>query len=202
MRSWDLLHEFSTAPINCSSRAGVAGMRIAPEARACGGTNEIGAGVRQTAAAATPCCRRETRRRYSAASFGGHAEMRSSLGRRGIVAFALALLSFGFAGHAAAHALLVEAIPAEAASLDASPPQLVLRFNSRIEHKLSRAALLLGENGDPQPLTLDVDAPPDRLIAALPPALAPGSYVVDWQVLSVDGHRVAGRLHFQVRGPG
>jgi methionine-rich copper-binding protein CopC len=132
--------------------------------------------------------------------------MRSSHGRRRNVAraaagFALALLCFGFAERAAAHALLVEAIPAEAATLATSPPQLVLRFNSRIEHKLSRAALIAGENGAPQPLVVDADTAPDRLVATLP-ALAPGSYVVDWQVLSVDGHRVAGKLHFQVRGPG
>ena len=127
------------------------------------------------------------------------------LGRRGVarasIALGLALLGLGLAGRAGAHALLVESVPAEAATLDASPPQLVLRFNSRIEHKLSRAALLRGENGEPQALALDADAPPDRLTAALP-ALAPGSYVVDWQVLSVDGHRVAGKLRFQVRGPG
>lgn len=132
--------------------------------------------------------------------------MGSSLGHRRFVAhacvgLAFALLSIGLAADARAHALLVEAIPAEAATLEAAPPNLVLRFNSRIEHKLSRAALLQGEDGAPQPLAIDATATPDRLIAALP-ALAPGSYVVDWQVLSVDGHRVAGKLRFQIRGPG
>jgi len=132
--------------------------------------------------------------------------MESGLGRRRIVGrasagLAFAILLIGFAEHAAAHALLVEAIPAEAATLETSPPQLVLRFNSRIEHKLSRAALIFGEDGPPQPLTLDAATTPDRLTATLP-ALAPGSYVVDWQVLSVDGHRVAGKLRFRVRGPG
>ena len=126
---------------------------------------------------------------------------RRRIARRASAALAFALLWLCHAERATAHALLVEAIPAEAATLETSPPQLVLRFNSRIEHKLSRAALIRGENGEPQALALDADAPPDRLIAAMP-ALAPGSYVVDWQVLSVDGHRVAGKLHFQVRGPG
>jgi hypothetical protein len=132
--------------------------------------------------------------------------MGSWFGRRRIVAraatgFAIAVLLIGFAQQAAAHALLVEAIPAEAATLESSPPQLMLRFNSRIEHKLSRAALMLGEGGEPQPLTVDAATTPDRLIAPLP-ALAPGSYVVDWQVLSVDGHRAAGKLRFRIRGPG
>jgi len=132
--------------------------------------------------------------------------MTASLERRWIRerafgALAIAIALFGAAEHAAAHALLVEAIPAEAATLETSPPQLVLRFNSRIEHKLSRATLSLGEDGEPRALTVDAGAAPDRFVATLPP-LAPGSYVVDWQVLSVDGHRVAGKLRFQIRGPG
>ncbi len=132
--------------------------------------------------------------------------MESRLGRRRIAGrvatgLASAVLLIVLAEHAAAHALLVEAIPAEAATLETSPPQLVLRFNSRIEHKLSRAALISGDDGAPQSLTVDAATTPDRLTATLP-ALAPGAYIVDWQVLSVDGHRVAGKLHFQVRGPG
>ena len=65
--------------------------------------------------------------------------MTSRLGRRRIrngaaAALAIAIALFGVAEHAAAHALLVEAIPAEAATLETAPPQLVLRFNSRIDH--------------------------------------------------------------------
>jgi methionine-rich copper-binding protein CopC len=132
--------------------------------------------------------------------------MGSWLGRRRIVGrastgFAIAVFLIGLAQQAAAHALLVEAIPAEAAILESSPPQLVLRFNSRIEHKLSRAALMLEAGGEAQYLTFAAAAAPDRLIATLP-VLAPGSYVVDWQVLSVDGHRAAGKLRFRIRGPG
>jgi len=113
---------------------------------------------------------------------------------------ASALAALAVPAPAGAHALLVESLPAEAAVLPAAPTQLVLRFNSRIEHKLSQAALIDGA-GARRPLAMEADAPPDRLIAALP-ALAPGSYTVDWQVLSVDGHRVAGQLHFSVASPG
>jgi methionine-rich copper-binding protein CopC len=120
---------------------------------------------------------------------------------RAVVALAIAIALCGVAERAAAHALLVESIPAVAATLEAAPPQLVLRFNSRIEHKLSRATLSLDDGGEPRALAVDAGAAPDRFVATLPP-LAPGSYVVDWQVLSVDGHRVAGKLRFQIRGPG
>jgi len=114
-------------------------------------------------------------------------------------ALAVAFALLALATDAGAHAILVEAVPADGARLSAPPPELVLRFNSRIEHKLSQAALV-GDGGTRSALALDADAPPDRLRAALP-VLAPGSYTVEWQVLSVDGHRVAGRLGFTVLGP-
>ena len=119
---------------------------------------------------------------------------------RGGVTGLLAALALALPVPAGAHALLVEALPTEAAALPVAPAQLVLRFNSRIEHRLCQAALVDGA-GTRRPLAVEADAPPDRLIAALP-VLAPGSYTVDWQVLSVDGHRVAGQLHFSVAQPG
>jgi methionine-rich copper-binding protein CopC len=126
-----------------------------------------------------------------------------SPGSGGVARLALGVLAVlgalcAAAPRAGAHAILVEATPADAARLSEAPAQLVLRFNSRIEHKLSRATLVAGEQR--RPLTPDADAPPDRLIAPLP-ALGPGSYTVEWQVLSVDGHRVAGKLGFTVAGP-
>ena len=46
-------------------------------------------------------------------------------------------------------------------------------------------------------LALRPGASPDRLAAALPP-LAPGTYHVEWRVLSADGHVVSGRYTFHV----
>jgi methionine-rich copper-binding protein CopC len=47
-------------------------------------------------------------------------------------------------------------------------------------------------------LVLKADAgSADRLVAALPP-LTPGTWRVEWQVLSTDGHVVAGRFEFKV----
>jgi len=117
--------------------------------------------------------------------------------RRPLRAFAVALGLLVPAAGASAHALLLESEPGDAAQLAAAPPQLVLRFNSRIEHKLSRVTLV--DASGRRALALDAEAPPDRLVAALP-SLAPGSYTVEWQVLSVDGHRVAGTLGFTIVG--
>jgi len=121
---------------------------------------------------------------------------RRSAGRP-LRALAVALGLLAPAAGAGAHALLLEALPADSARLAAAPPQLVLRFNSRIEHKLSRVTLV--DASGRRALALDAEAPPDRLVAALP-SLAPGTYTVEWQVLSVDGHRVAGTLGFTIVG--
>jgi methionine-rich copper-binding protein CopC len=73
----------------------------------------------------------------------------------------------------------------------------MLRFNNRIEKPLSRVRLVDGR-GSALPLVLAAEATSaDRLTATLP-ALAPGRWRVEWQVLSTDGHVVSGRFEFQI----
>jgi methionine-rich copper-binding protein CopC len=110
----------------------------------------------------------------------------------GLLAAALGLVA---AGVTDAHSLLLESTPPAGATLAASPPELRLRFNNRIEKSLSRVRLVDGHGGG-QPLVLTVaGGPADRLIAPVPP-LAPGRWRVEWQVLSTDGHVVSGRFEF------
>jgi methionine-rich copper-binding protein CopC len=107
----------------------------------------------------------------------------------------LALLAVSPAG---AHSLLVESAPAANATLTTPPRELVLRFNNRIERSLSRVRLV-DEHGATRALAISVaDGGADRLTAAVPAALAPGRWRVEWQVLSVDGHVVTGRFEFRV----
>jgi methionine-rich copper-binding protein CopC len=95
-----------------------------------------------------------------------------------------------------AHSLLIESAPPAGSSVQA-PPHLVLRFNNRIEKGLSRLRLVDG-TGVAHPLTVATgEGDVDRLTAGLP-SLAPGPYRVEWQVLSADGHVVAGRFTFTV----
>jgi copper resistance protein C len=100
------------------------------------------------------------------------------------------------AGIAAAHSLLLESTPAAGAVLAAAPAGLVLRFNNRIEKSLSRVRLV-DEAGAARPIALGAGAPADRLTGALP-ALGPGRWRVEWQVLSTDGHVVSGRFDFRI----
>jgi copper resistance protein C len=97
---------------------------------------------------------------------------------------------------ALAHSLLLESAPAAGATLTSAPSTLMLRFNNRIEKPLSRVRLV-DAAGAKQALTLSPDGGADRLVATVPP-LQPGTWRVEWQVLSTDGHVVAGRFQFTV----
>ncbi len=98
----------------------------------------------------------------------------------------------------AAHSLLVESTPAANATLSALPRALVLRFNNRIEKKLSKVRLV-GAQGERLDVPVAVDGRADTLIGVLP-ALAPGAWRLEWQVLSTDGHVVTGAFSFRL-GP-
>jgi copper resistance protein C len=100
------------------------------------------------------------------------------------------------AGRALAHPLLLESSPAADAVVPASPARVTLRFNNRIETRLSRVRLV-DERGQRHPLTILPGETPDRLVAEAP-ALPAGRYRVEWQVLSADGHVVGGRFAFRV----
>ena len=110
---------------------------------------------------------------------------------------AAGVLVMALAGSVVAHSLLLESSPAAGVTLTDSPPQISLRFNNRIEKKLSTIRVL-DERGASRPVTVLVaDGPAERLTAALPP-LAIGSWRVEWQVLSTDGHIVRGSFSFRI----
>lgn len=96
-----------------------------------------------------------------------------------------------------AHSLLLESSPAAGATLNEGPPRISLRFNNRIEKKLSTIRVL-DEHGAPRPVTMLIsDGAADRLSATVP-ALTPGAWRVEWQVLSTDGHIVSGNFSFRI----
>jgi methionine-rich copper-binding protein CopC len=95
-----------------------------------------------------------------------------------------------------AHAILLESVPPAEASVPA-PPRLVLKFNSRIEARLSSVTLI----GGPRNTRVRLPSPraphTDTLIYALP-VLSPGQYRAEWKALSVDGHVTDGVVRFTV----
>ena len=117
------------------------------------------------------------------------------------------LVALGGAGLLFAHSRLLRSAPREKAELSAPPKQIELWFDELLDRAFNRvevfpAAELRSKNrpnltvGQPK---LD---PEDRthLIANLAP-LSPGDYMVEWQVLSRDGHSVRGRFAFRILAP-
>ncbi len=100
-------------------------------------------------------------------------------------------------GWAAAHAILMESQPAAQATVPPGLCEIRLRFNSRIDHARSRLALRTGQAESA--LTLDPTSPADVLATST--TLAPGTYVLRWQVLAVDGHITRGDVPLTVLIP-
>jgi copper transport protein len=106
-----------------------------------------------------------------------------------------------------AHARLVRAEPKSAAELSAAPKRIELWFNELLEDgfntvKIFPAADLVAEKqrnfakGKPQ-----VDAKDRTHIIVDLTSMPPGEYIVEWRVLSRDGHSAPGRSTFRVRTP-
>ncbi len=100
---------------------------------------------------------------------------------------------------AAAHALVMSSTPEPGARLATAPAQVVLRFNSRIDHARSRLTLF-GPDNHPVPLPLAPPTDPALVQAPLPAGLAPGGWRLRWQVLAVDGHITRGDIFFTLAG--
>jgi hypothetical protein len=103
---------------------------------------------------------------------------------------------------ALAHARLVQAEPAEGATLTESPDQVELRFSEPVDAEFSPL-----EVRDSEGNRVDEDdarvAPDDaRVVLAGLQELSEGIYEVQWRVTSIDGHVVEGRYEFAVTGAG
>jgi methionine-rich copper-binding protein CopC len=97
-------------------------------------------------------------------------------------------------GTASAHAILKESTPPDRGSIAPGERTVTMRYNSRIDHARSR--LTLDGTNAQMVLPLDQDSPADALVTKV--NLTPGSYVVHWQVLAIDGHLTRGDVHFTV----
>lgn len=125
---------------------------------------------------------------------------------KALFAAALAALSFGVSVPALAHPKLVSSSPAASATI-AATNRLTITFSERLMPQLSGLDLAMTgmpgmANHAPMKITgvrTTVGEDGKTLIAALPRPLATGTYKVDWHVVSVDTHRIAGSLTFTVR---
>lgn len=106
---------------------------------------------------------------------------------------------------AVAHAKMLRSTPGDGEVLR-QPSQVELWFNELLDAKFNSIAVFPADQLNVKPradLTkgeAQVD-PKDRthLVVPLKP-LPPGSYTVEWRVLSLDGHSAPGRFEFRVLG--
>ncbi|EED4850894.1 CopC domain-containing protein YobA [Salmonella enterica subsp. arizonae] len=113
----------------------------------------------------------------------------------------LLLLASAFATPAAwAHAHLTHQYPAANAAVTAAPQALTLNFSEGIEPGFSGATITgpQQESIKTRPAKRN-EHDKTQLIIPLEQPLKPGAYMVDWHVVSVDGHKTTGKYTFSVK---
>ena len=94
------------------------------------------------------------------------------------------------------HAILRSSVPASNEIVHGRTVHVRLQFSSRIDGKRSRLILSVPGGGE-RDLKVDQSSP-DSVTSDVAP-LAPGQYVLLWQVLAADGHITRGELPFRTQ---
>ena len=108
------------------------------------------------------------------------------------IGLSLVIVLLGQAGHALAHAIVIDSTPKAGSQLMAGPFEIAIRFNSRIDVSRSSLVILDAERRS-TPLTVRPTNEPD-LLQGMGPPLPPGQYRIRWQVLALDGHITRGDI--------
>ncbi|HWI42869.1 MAG TPA: CopD family protein [Nocardioides sp.] len=119
--------------------------------------------------------------------------------RRLLALLLLALIGVGgTAAPASAHATLVSTDPAEGAVLPAAPDTVTFVFDEPV--RLVPQGLRAFD-ADGHRVDVEASAKGARVEGDLLEALADGTYVITWRVVSTDGHPIAGSLTFHIGAP-
>ncbi len=112
--------------------------------------------------------------------------------------FAAAAAALAIAGSAPAwaHAVIVSANPTADQHVAAGKLQVRIEFNSRIDKVRSRLQVM-APAGNRTDVPIDQGGAPN-VVTGTTAALAPGAYVLRWQVLAIDGHITRGDIPFVV----
>jgi copper resistance protein C len=115
------------------------------------------------------------------------------------------LLQFAFVTPAFAHARMIKSVPAKDAVLTQSPGTIELWFNELLDDNFNTIEVYpSSELGKTNHANLakskpKVDEKDRRHLLVEVKSLKPGEYVIEWRVLSRDGHSAPGRLTFKVK---
>jgi copper resistance protein C len=112
------------------------------------------------------------------------------------LALIAALLLLG--GIIEGHAILKESQPLANSKVKGPDVPIMLKYNVRIDAKLSKLQLLNPDNST-RDLTIEPQASADTLNSNAT-GLKSGAYRIRWQVLAPDGHITRGEIPFSVTG--
>jgi methionine-rich copper-binding protein CopC len=107
------------------------------------------------------------------------------------------LLLLIYARPLSAHAVLVRSTPKAHETVASGELNVELQFNSRIDAARSSLSLVLPDGQTKDLAQLPQSSP--AVLDAKTQRLAPGSYVLRWQVLAHDGHITRGEVPFDVK---
>jgi len=117
-----------------------------------------------------------------------------ALRRAAATAAATGLLLALAAAPALAHARLLAANPADGATVDSAPVEVVLRFSEEVSTDFAVVQVTA-----PDGSRVDADTPAvvgDHVYARLLPLTQPGAYTVSYRVVSADSHPIEGTTTF------
>lgn len=107
--------------------------------------------------------------------------------------------ALGFSGQAFAHAHLTTSIPADKAVLTASPVAVELHFSEELNIRFSGAKITGPGKAEVKSGVATLADEGKTLTLPIPAALDAGAYLVEWHVLSTDGHKTKGSYNFTVK---
>ena len=110
-----------------------------------------------------------------------------------LLRFLAFVVGLALAGPAFAHAVLVYANPAEGAALANAPQIIQLRFNEPVQALVLRVIDAQGKTHDLTPTSQG-----EEIAADLPKDLPPGTQVLSYRVVSLDGHPVGASVSFSI----
>ena len=99
---------------------------------------------------------------------------------------------------AAGHAVLQRAEPRVESRLKRAPDEIKLYFTERLEPAYSSVRVLNDRGGQVDRRDSAVDRTNPALLRATFPPLPPGTYKVQWRVLSIDGDVTEGAFTFRI----
>lgn len=113
--------------------------------------------------------------------------------QRGLRSLFMGLLLAAMASSAFAHAEFQSSSPAANAVLEELPTGVRLQFSEPVGALTLEWLFPDGTHG-----TATAKATPDGLLLSAPPATGRGTYVLNWRVVSTDGHPIGGALVFSL----